>query len=292
MEQVYNARELDAAESLMYLRDLQFRWSLHGRGVHLRFTVTRENVDYIRNDVDVLNEDNVISVRLDVRSGLERLDVLGKYNHKLVEVSVDASVTAISGETLALQNLIGPRLRTLRCPGSVFGDLRGLTLPIGTLTTLHVSNARLTSLKTVVGQLVNLTDLDVSRNNITNFAPLANLRNLRTLNVSGCPIRSLNDLSRLVELQTLDVSETSISQLGPLSNLQKLEILFINQTNVGTNVPRNARNPHNSTSILPLHNCAGLRVVFVTTGLARAMREEYEYAFNGDCPNFDLLEFA
>ena len=96
MEHVYDRTELDAEESLMYLRDVRVRVNTQEAGIRvgLSLIVTSANVDELLEHLDVLLGQNVVSVCLNVRSGLERLDVLLRCNHKLVEISVDASVHA------------------------------------------------------------------------------------------------------------------------------------------------------------------------------------------------------
>ena len=75
--------------------------------------------------------------------------------------------------------------------------------------------------------LINVRDLELWSNSISDLSPLADLTSLETLNLGGNPISSVSDLARLTSLTELSLVFCSISDLAPLANLTSLTTLYI-----------------------------------------------------------------
>lgn len=75
--------------------------------------------------------------------------------------------------------------------------------------------------------MVNLTELDISGNELSDFSCLSRLYNLTSLTISYNQVSDLSFLSGLIGLKTLWLSSNQITDLTPLSDLTGLENLAI-----------------------------------------------------------------
>ena len=77
---------------------------------------------------------------------------------------------------------------------------------------------------------VNLQNLFIGYNNVTDISPLSGLTNLDKLWINGNPIRDLSPLSGLTGLIDLHIQSISVSDLSPLESLTNLQILYLGFT--------------------------------------------------------------
>ena len=84
----------------------------------------------------------------------------------------------------------------------------------------------------MLARLTNLTSLDISDNDIRNFAPLAGLTNLTWLNVGGTGVTDVSVLSKLTGLEWLDASGSDISDISALADLTNLVELNLNDNTI------------------------------------------------------------
>ena len=75
-------------------------------------------------------------------------------------------------------------------------------------------------------------DLDLTRSQISDLQPLANLITLERLRLSGTPASDIIPLAKLTALEWLDLDETQVSDLSPLADLIALELLDLLGTQV------------------------------------------------------------
>lgn len=94
------------------------------------------------------------------------------------------------------------------------------------LEQLNLSNNNISDLRPIIG-LTKLHEIDVSMNWITYLVPLENLLKLEKLNLSTNRIGqlSLKPLSPLTKLKHLDLSSNEITIISPLASLLNLEYL-------------------------------------------------------------------
>lgn len=76
-----------------------------------------------------------------------------------------------------------------------------------------------------IGELVNLTELNLYNNQITDISPLANLSKLKSLNLGNNDISDITPLSSLGNLMVLNLSVNKISDISPLAGLTNLSEL-------------------------------------------------------------------
>ncbi len=95
------------------------------------------------------------------------------------------------------------------------------------LTSLSVSGQNIRSLSGLQFA-TNLSSLNISKNAIRDLSPIANLQKLTTLNVSGNQVKALcPSVGKLINLTTLNASDNFVETLtcfDKLSNLQKLQL--------------------------------------------------------------------
>ena len=77
---------------------------------------------------------------------------------------------------------------------------------------------------------VNLQNLFMAYNNVTDISPLSGLTDLDKLWINGNPIRDLSPLSGLTGLIDLHIQSISVSDLSPLESLTNLQILYLGFT--------------------------------------------------------------
>jgi hypothetical protein len=74
---------------------------------------------------------------------------------------------------------------------------------------------------------INLLQLNLAKNEISNVAPLKDIKNLQSLDLSGNKIVDAGPLGNVVALQFLELSDNQIVSVEPLGKLTKLSALYI-----------------------------------------------------------------
>lgn len=103
------------------------------------------------------------------------------------------------------------------------------------LTELNISNNQITGLDSI-SELAHLQYLDASNNEITSVAAI-NYPALISLNLNGNYLSDLSGVESLQALTNLDVSDNLITDLTPLTKLQNLQQLWM-RNNTPTNIKK------------------------------------------------------
>ncbi|CAL6109124.1 leucine-rich_repeat domain-containing protein [Hexamita inflata] len=212
-------------------------------------------------------KDKIVGGNLDIgdwNSGdpdLTSLDFLQKFNISTLTLGKNANIQLkLSSQTittlkvmyifninlddLELDNLedltlINNKLVTTQTQSlSKFKSLKALNISINFIDITHIRNLsgltklhmELCDLKTIesIGSLVNLQDLNLSRNKEIDISPLSELVNLRTLDINDCGLKSLCAIRQLINLKGLVLSYNPISDvtiLQYLVNITSLELM-------------------------------------------------------------------
>lgn len=80
--------------------------------------------------------------------------------------------------------------------------------------------------------MVNLEDLDLGYNQITDISPIAGLENLKSLDLYNNQISDISALTWLTNLEELVMGENNISNISALSGLTKLTKLSMGNNNI------------------------------------------------------------
>ena len=86
----------------------------------------------------------------------------------------------------------------------------------------------------------DVTDLDLSRMELTDISALSACRALRRLNLSGNQISDLSPLMDLQQLEWLNISENHVSDLRPLMAMVSLRTIYADANNIQSTVPLGA----------------------------------------------------
>ena len=78
----------------------------------------------------------------------------------------------------------------------------------------------------IIGELTNLTKLNLGWNNISDVSSLSGLTNLTSLGIWGNQISDITSVDSLVNLEYLDFSDNKVSDITPVKNLINLKQLW------------------------------------------------------------------
>ena len=79
---------------------------------------------------------------------------------------------------------------------------------------------------------MNLTDLDLDDNQISNISALSALTNLTVLDLDGNQISNISALSQMLNLNELDLHDNRISDISALKNLVNLTVLDLSENHI------------------------------------------------------------
>ena len=119
---------------------------------------------------------------------------------------------------------------TLNNMGLNDDDIKDLKYMVN-LTELHMYQNHVTDITPLKG-LTSLKTLSLFNNDITDISPLAGLIGLETLYLRGNNISDISALDGLHNVQTLDISENNIKDITPLSELRNVKLLRINDNDI------------------------------------------------------------
>ena len=109
-------------------------------------------------------------------------------------------------------------------------DIKDLKYMVN-LTELHMYQNKVTDISPLKG-LTGLKTLSLFNNEITDISPLAGLISLETLYLRDNNITDISILDGLYNLQTLDISGNNIKDITPLAELRNLTLLRINDNDI------------------------------------------------------------
>ncbi|QAV33650.1 Leucine Rich repeat-containing protein [Fervidobacterium changbaicum] len=115
------------------------------------------------------------------------------------------------------------QLHVLAAYSRNISNLSGLEYAVNLLQ-LDLCNNQITDLTPLSG-LTSLAWLCISSNQIYDISPLSNLLSLESLILSGNGIANIEPLANLSHLQNLDLSFNYVNDISPLSNLTNLDSL-------------------------------------------------------------------
>ncbi|CAL6078881.1 Conserved_hypothetical protein [Hexamita inflata] len=180
-------------------------------------------------------------------------EMLQKYKGKVVngvlEINQDQNLTSTEFSALIghvnqkkvteLRIISCYNLKLDRCPKSSvksltinkcnLKDINGIQV-MTQLTQLNLSLNQISDIR-LLASLTNLTALDLGQNNIECASVISNFKQLISLDLSENLITDLSNLRDLVKLQILDVSYNNLKSINDLAALQNIEQLNITQTN-------------------------------------------------------------
>lgn len=168
-----------------------------------------------------------IKLALDLLDSCQRItnsNKIAKLRERLFSIKY---LTLFSPKSEDLEQLkLLPDLKAIRfesVPGNSAYDFSPLA-KMPNITSLDLSELFCIDDISTLACLVQLTDLDLSFNDIEDISPLANLIRLTSLNISGNNIKDISPLATLTELKSLNLGfNFEIEDYSPLELLHKLK---------------------------------------------------------------------
>lgn len=138
------------------------------------------------------------------------------------------------------------------------------------LTELHIYQNELTDLTPLKG-LTGLKTLSLFKNNISDLSPIAGLISLEDLYLRSNNITDVSPLESLTALKVLDVSENSVSDINPLAGLRNITLLRLNDNSITDisalsgmkQIERLHLQNNGVTDITPVMNMADLSEIYL-----------------------------
>ncbi|CAL6085210.1 leucine-rich_repeat domain-containing protein [Hexamita inflata] len=173
--------------------------------------------DKVKNGVLEINKDQSLK-------STEFIELIGyKNQNKVTELRI------ISCYNLMLDRCPKSSVKSLTINKCNLKDINGIQI-MTQLTQLNLSLNQISDIS-LLAQLTNLTSLDLGQNNIECTSVLSNFKQLVSLDLSENLITDLSSLRNLLNLQILDVSYNNLKSLNDLSSLSNIIQLNITQTN-------------------------------------------------------------
>lgn len=117
------------------------------------------------------------------------------------------------------------KITSLKADEENIQDISGIESLVN-LKELGLTGNKITNLKPLK-DMINLTNLSLDNNEINDISVLKNLTNLTLLTLWHNKITNLDSLKNLGKLQTLSLSENEITDISPLKDLNNLNILYL-----------------------------------------------------------------
>ncbi|CAL6106209.1 Conserved_hypothetical protein [Hexamita inflata] len=173
--------------------------------------------DKVKNGVLEINKDQSLK-------STEFIELIGyKNQNKVTELRI------ISCYNLMLDCCPKSSVKSLTINKCNLKDINGIQI-MTQLTQLNLSLNQISDIS-LLAQLTNLTALDLGQNNIECASVISNFKQLVSLDLSENLIAELSSLRNLLNLQILDVSYNNLKSLNDLSSLSSISQLNITQTN-------------------------------------------------------------
>ena len=104
------------------------------------------------------------------------------------------------------------------------------------LTELHIYQNHITDLSPIQG-LTELKTLSLFKNNISDLTPLAGLMELQTLYLRGNNISDITPIKGLTKITNLDLSDNQITDISALSEMKGMRLLKLNGNQIKSITP-------------------------------------------------------
>lgn len=187
-------------------------------------------INELESQVEALKAETMPDVQFRNKSDF----LLGKDNPAVSEAAaIKEEIMADLPETIMIQDTeysTSLTSLTLNNMGLTDEDIAELKYMVN-LTELHIYQNEISDLTPLKG-LTGLKTLSLFKNNVTDLSPLAGLVALEDLYLRDNNVSDISALENLTALQVLDISENNVSDLKPLSGLRNLNLLRLNDNKI------------------------------------------------------------
>lgn len=148
-------------------------------------------------------------------------------------------------------------------------DIKDLKYMVN-LTELYIYQNNITDISFVKG-LTELQTLSLFNNKVSDLSPIAGLVGLKDLYLRANNVSDISALDGLYSLEVLDLSENNVSDITPLAELRNITLLRLNDNNISDisalnglkKMDRLILTNNNVSDIMPLSNMADLTEVYL-----------------------------
>ncbi len=203
-----------------------------------------------------------------------KLDYLNGSDLPEVSAAVSAKESAMADipETITIKGVeysTSLTSLTLNNMGLTNEDIADLKYMLN-LTELHIYQNNISDLTPIMG-LTNLQTLSLFKNNISDLTPIAGLTNLRTLYLRDNEIKDISPLKNLVNLTNLDLSDNEITDISALEGMKGMKLLKLNDNKISDISPlegmvmmdRLHLQNNNITDIFPLWRMNAVTEIYI-----------------------------
>ncbi|WP_045217042.1 leucine-rich repeat domain-containing protein [Desulfonatronovibrio magnus] len=181
-------------------------------------------VELGRGHEHILNRDDMEELLVLNASQLDITDLTGlEYAVNLNQLYLNNNNVSNLSALAELESLTHLHLWNNNISDSSLSDLSKLE----SLTFLHLGSNISISDVSALGNLLNLQELHLSFNNISNISALTNLASLHTLNLWGNNISDISALSSLENLHSIQLGDNNIVDISALAQLASLHSLYL-----------------------------------------------------------------
>jgi Leucine-rich repeat (LRR) protein len=189
-------------------------------------------IESLQNDVSSLKEQTMANISYRSKSDY----ILGKDNPAVSEaaaekekVMADLPATIMIKGTEYSTDLTSLTLSNMDLTDDDIKELKYMV----NLTELQIYQNNITDLSPLKG-LTSLKNLSLFKNQISDLTPIAGLANLESLYLRANNITDISPLDGLTNLTALDLSENNIEDITPLAELRNLTMLRLNDNNISS----------------------------------------------------------
>ena len=212
-----NPPDLSPLAELINLKEL---WVINCGVTYLTFLEKFTGLERLNLDTNNISDVSPLAV-------LTNLKWLNLTRNPIADFSPLAELAQTTNIIAGHVNIPDRNLRAAIAEALGKGDTTVVAITIDemkTLTTLRASDRDIKDL-TGLELAVNLTELGIGWNPITDISPLTRLTKMRGIYFNDTQVSDLSPLASLYDLEVINASETRISSLDPLVGLTKLKKL-------------------------------------------------------------------
>ncbi len=201
----------------------------HGNGELSRDELVSK-VDSLENQLADMQDESLPTLipksKLDYLNGSDLPEVSAAVSAKEAAMAEMPDFITIKGVEYST-DLTSLTLNNLGLTNEDIADLKYML----NLTELHIYQNNISDLSCIQG-LTKLRTLSLFKNNISDLTPIGGLTNLTTLHLRSNNITDISPLKNLTNLTNLDLSDNSISDISALAGMKGMKLLKLNDNKI------------------------------------------------------------
>lgn len=214
----------------------------------------------------------------------ENISYENTYKYKIYPIYTDCLNEIVEGKTSeAIARVEIPDSGLYDCLLEVADNGDGIltSAELGKIERIDAQNRKISNIEGI-HFCTNLSDLNLSENNILDITRLSELENLKRLDISYNQIENIDPLANMGSLEELDLAGNRLNNITVLSGLPNIQVLYIYDNNIQDISP--VINMHNLVTL-----CAGNNDITDITALSNLTKLQCLYIENNNISNISVL---